>query len=53
MQRQRTLSKDPMFLGSLKGQDLSKIIIFGMIVFGVVLEILGINWITTLLERVN
>ncbi|RKU19576.1 hypothetical protein C6500_10405 [Candidatus Poribacteria bacterium] len=47
------LSKDPMFLGSLKGQDLSKVIIFGMIVFGVVLEILGINWITTLLERVN
>ena len=47
------LSEDPMFLGSLKGQDLSKVIIFGMIVLGVVLEILGINWITTLLQRVN
>ena len=47
------LSKDPMFLGSLKGQDWGKILILGMIVLGVVLEILGINWITTLLQQVN
>ncbi len=47
------LSKDPMFLGSLKGQDWSKVIILGMIVLGVALEILGVNWITTLLQRVN
>ena len=47
------LSEDPMFLGSLKGQDWGKVLIFAMIVLGVVLESLGINWITTLLERAN
>ena len=47
------LSKDPMFLGSLKGQDWGKILVVGMIVSGMVLEILGINWITTLLQQVN
>ena len=47
------LSKDPMFLGSLKGQDWGKVLIFGMIVLGVVLELLGVNWITTLLQRVS
>lgn len=47
------LSKDPMFLGSLKGQDWGKVLILGMIVFGVVLEIFGISWITALLQQVN
>ena len=47
------LSKDPMFLGSLKGQDWGKLLIFGLIVLGVVLESLGIHWITTLLQRVS
>lgn len=47
------LSKDPMFLGSLKGQDWGKVLIFGMIVLGVVLELLGVNWITTFLQRVS
>lgn len=47
------LSKDPMFLGSLKGQDWGKVLIFGMIVLGVILESLGVNWITTLLQRAN
>ena len=47
------LSKDPMFLGSLKGQDWGKVLILGMIVLGVALEISGINWITTLLQQVN
>ena len=47
------LSKDPMFLGSLKGQDWGKVLIFGMIVLGVILESLGVNWITTLLEGAN
>ena len=47
------LSRDPMFLGSLKGQDWGKVLIFGMIVLGVVLELLGVNWITTLLQRVS
>ncbi|RKU20356.1 hypothetical protein C6503_06075 [Candidatus Poribacteria bacterium] len=47
------LSKDPMFLGSLKGQDWGKVLILGMIVFGVVLESFGISWITALLQQVN
>lgn len=47
------LSRDPMFLGSLKGQDWGKVLIFGMIVLGVALELLGVNWITTLLQRVS
>ena len=47
------LSKDPMFLGSLKGQDWGKVLILAMILFGVVLESFGIHWITTLLQQVN
>lgn len=47
------LSKDPMFLGSLKGQDWGKIVIFAAIVLGVILELSGINWITMLLQRVR
>jgi hypothetical protein len=47
------LSKDPMFLGSLKGQDWGKLVIFAVIVLGVILELSGVNWITTLLQRVR
>ncbi len=47
------LSKDPMFLGSLKGQDWGKIVIFAGIVVGVILELFGVNWITLLLQRVR
>ena len=47
------LSKDPMFLGSLRGQDWGKVVIFAGVVFGIALELLGVNWITTFLERVG
>lgn len=47
------LSKDPMFLGSLKGQDWGKLVIFAGIVVGVILELFGVNWITLLLQRVR
>ena len=47
------LSREPMLLGSLKGQDWGKILIFLTIVLGVVLEFLGVNWITMLLQRVS
>ncbi len=47
------LSKDPMFLGSLKGQDWGKIVIFAAVVLGVILELSGVNWITSLLQRVR
>ena len=47
------LSKEPMQLGSLRGQDWGKVLIFLTIVFGVVLELFGVNWITTFLQRVG
>ncbi len=47
------LSRDPMFLGSLKGQDWGKLVIFVVLVLGVILELSGVNWITTLLQRVR
>ena len=47
------LSKDPMFLGSIRGQDWGKVLIFAALVLGVVLELFGVNWITTLLQRVR
>ena len=46
------LSKDPPFLGSLRGQDWGKVVIFVTIVLGIFLELLGINWITTFLQKV-
>ncbi|MYF98688.1 fibronectin type III domain-containing protein [Candidatus Poribacteria bacterium] len=47
------LSKEPMQLGSLRGQDWGKVLIFLTIVFGVFLELIGVNWITTFLQRVG
>ncbi len=47
------LSKEPMLLGSIRGQDWGKMIIFAAIVLGVILELAGISWITTLLQRVS
>ncbi len=47
------LSREPMLLGSLRGQDWGKVLIFSIIVLGVVLELAGVNWITTLLQRVG
>ena len=47
------LSREPMLLGSLRGQDWGKLFIFGLIVLGVILELSGIDWITTLLQKVE
>lgn len=47
------LSRDPMFLGSLKGQDWGKVVIFAAIMLGVILELFGVNWITSLVQRVR
>ena len=47
------LSKDPMFLGSIRGQDWGKVLIFAVLVLGVLLELFGVNWITLLLQRVR
>ena len=42
-----------MFLGSIRGQDWGKLLIFAALILGVVLELFGVNWITTLLQRVR
>ena len=42
------LSKEPLLLGSLKGQDWGKLIVIGAILVGVLLQILGFNWFTNL-----
>ena len=47
------LSREPMLLGSLKGQDYGKVMIFGAIVIGVILELIGITWLTTFFQRVK
>ena len=47
------LSKAPMFLGSIRGQDWGKLLIFVVLVLGVLLELSGVSWITTLLQRVG
>ena len=47
------LSKEPMFLGSLRGQDWGKVIIFAMLALGLVLESLGFPLITGLLQGAN
>ena len=47
------LSQEPMLLGSIRGQDWGKIIILAVIILGVILELAGVNWITTLLQRVS
>lgn len=47
------LSREPMLLGSLRGQDWGKVLIFIIMILGVVLELSGVNWITTLLQKVN
>ncbi len=47
------LSREPMLLGSLRGQDWGKLLIFVTMITGVVLELFGVNWITTLLQAVS
>ena len=47
------LSREPMLLGSLRGQDWGKLLIFAAIILGVALELAGVSWITTLLQRVS
>lgn len=42
------LSREPKLLGSLRGQDVGKAAILAVLVFGTLLEILGIGWLTKL-----
>lgn len=40
------LSREPLLLGSLKGQDWSKLILMAAILIGTILETFGIHWIS-------
>lgn len=42
------LSKDPLLLGSLRGQDWGKLLAIAAILMGVALQILGFNWFVEL-----
>jgi len=44
------LSKEPLLLGSLKGQDWSKLALMAALVVGIVLESCGVNWISTFFQ---
>ena len=44
------LSKEPLLLGSLKGQDWSKLAIMIALFVGVILESLGVHWISSFLR---
>jgi hypothetical protein len=47
------LSREPMLLASLKGLDLSKIIIMVIILVGSLLATLNIDWLTNLLTPLS
>ena len=44
------LSEDPLLLGSIKGQDIVKLILLGSLVLGFLLEMFGVNWFTTFFQ---
>jgi hypothetical protein len=44
------LSKEPLLLGSLKGQDWGKLLVIAIILVGVVMQLLGFSWFTDLLN---
>lgn len=47
------LAKEPMLLGSLKGQDVGKAFVMLMIILGCILASFGILWLTHLLTPLN
>jgi hypothetical protein len=44
------VSKDPILVGSIVGQDFSKLLIVVLITIGAVLTSLGVNWVNVLLK---
>jgi len=44
------LSKEPLLLGSLKGQDWGKLLVVAAILIGVVMQLLGFNWFCDLIR---
>ena len=45
------LSREPMLLGSIKGQDVGKLCLIGALALGAVLELCGVSWFTTFFLR--
>jgi hypothetical protein len=45
-----SLSGDPVQLGSIRGQDIAKAVFFFYIIAGVLLKLMGIDWLERLLE---
>jgi len=44
------LSKDPLLLGSLKGQDWGKLLVIAIILAGIVMQLLGFKWFVDLIR---
>ncbi len=44
------LSRDPLLLGSIKGQDIGKLVLLGALALGVLLELFGVPWLTTFFQ---
>jgi len=44
------ISKDPLMVGSIKGQDWVKAILIGVLLLGVILETAGVHWLTAFLQ---
>jgi len=42
------LSREPKLLGSLRGQDVGKLLILGVLTIGTVLELIGVHWLSRL-----
>lgn len=44
------LSRDPLLLGSIKGQDVGKLLLLGALAIGVLLELFGVSWFTAFFQ---
>jgi len=44
------LSRDPLLLGSIKGQDVGKLLLLGALAIGALLELFGFPWFTTFFQ---
>jgi len=44
------LSRNPLLLGSIKGQDIGKLLLLGALVVGALLEMLGVPWFTVFFQ---
>jgi hypothetical protein len=47
------LSRDPRLLGTVRGQDIGKLILMALLLLGVISEMLGLHWATELFDIVK